>query len=136
MTRVLAVTMRGEVRKLRDDEQNGEVRRSEDDKEIGGCGETWDSRTMRRYEVARSARMGRFEDDDGILGSEGMLMLIGSANGVDSGDCVVIHIHFDHWRSGGSNRWRVGARANESLRSLKAWSQAGDQVRCTFLRDG
>jgi len=37
--------------------------------------EMWDSRMMMRYEVARSVSMGRFEDDDGILGSEGMLML-------------------------------------------------------------
>jgi len=136
MMRGLEVARSVDVRELKGDEQNGEVRRSEDDKGIGGCGETWDSRTMRRYEVARSVRMGRFEDDDGILGSEGMLMLIGSANGVDSGNCVVGHVHFDHWRSGGSNRWRVGAWANDTLRSLKAWSRVGNQVRCTFLRDG
>jgi len=77
-----------------------------------------------------------FEDDDEVLGSEGMLVLIGSANGVDSGDCVVRNVRFDYWRSVGSNRWRIGARVNESLRSLKVWSRVGDQVCCTFLRDG
>jgi len=117
------VARRGDVRKLRDDKQNGEVRRSEDDKEIA----------VDDKEIGGD---GGFEDDDEVLGSEGMLMLIGGANGVDSGNCVVGNVRFDYWRSVGSNRWRIGARVNESLRSLKACSRAGDQIRCTFLRDG
>jgi len=77
-----------------------------------------------------------FEDDDEVLGSKGMLMLIGGVNRVDSSDCIVRNIHFDYWRSVGSNRWRIGARVNESLRSLKACSRAGNQIRCAFLHDG
>jgi len=77
-----------------------------------------------------------FEDDDEVLGSEGMLVLIGGANGVDSGDCVVGNVRFDYWRSVGSNRWRIGARVNEYLRSLKVSSRAGDWIHCTCLCDG
>jgi len=50
VSRVFKVARRGDVKKLRDDEQNGGVRRSEDDKEIGGDGEEmWDSRMMMKY---------------------------------------------------------------------------------------